>query len=160
MKDLYPYSLESLEEMFGLRKGDIYSLIKSEGIPFYSPLRNDFIGYIPSLGSAFKLDYATESICVNNIQSDSYNISLEESVVSIKSLNRKMPPSALLYENFWLPKALELLNVLDEDFSILISRQIDAPVFCGHHKIIKRLAINFVGDIKIEKVSNFVKECN
>lgn len=160
MKDLYPYSIESLEEMFSLRKGDIHALIRSEGIPFYSPLRNDFIGYIPSIGSAFKLDYSTEEICVKNINTASYKIDLEDSVISIKSNNRNMPPIALLYNNLWLPSALKLLNVMEEDFSILISRSIEAPVFCGHEKIIKRLAINFVGDIKIEKVSSFIKECS
>jgi hypothetical protein len=160
MKDLYPYSLQSLEEMFSLRKGDIHSLVKSEGIPFYSPLRNDFVGYLPSLSSAFKLDFSNENICVKNINTKAYTVELEESVISIKSDTRNMPPSALLYDNIWLPRALELLNVLDDDFSILISRQIEAPVFAGHHKVIQRLAINFEGDIKIEKVSSFVKECS
>lgn len=158
MKDLYPYSLGSLEEMFSLRKGDIKNLINSEGVPIYSALRSDYVGYLPSLGSAFKLDYETERIVSKNVTAHTMILNSNTPVISIETRKKSVPPSSYLYRNVWLPAALELLDVTDNNFLLLVSRNIDVPVFCGHERLIKRLALNSDNNIKIMKVNKFVKE--
>lgn len=157
MKDLYPYSAASLEEMFSLRKGDISLLIESEGVPFYSPIRDEFIGYLPSLGSAFALNALTAKTCLRNINKEALEISMEDSVLSIKTKNRSIPPTSFLYTNIWLEKAQQMLDVTEPKISLLISNRTDAPVFCGHEEVISRLAISFEGDIKIVNVNHFIR---
>lgn len=157
MKDLYPYSVDSLQEMFGLRKGDIHSIIKSEGIPIYSTLRNGFIGYIPSLGSAFKLDYATEQQVHANVQPTHMSISMSEPLITVAANTRNVFPTSFLFQNVWLEEALTLLDVDNEDFSLLVSKNIDVPFFCGHDKPIRRLGMNLENDVKIMKVKHFIK---
>lgn len=156
MKDLYPYSVESLEEMFSLRKGDIPAIIKSEGVPLYSPIRNDFIGYLPSLSSAFRLDYASEMQVYKNISKKSFEVTLTSPVLTIKSKEPRIPSTAFLFKNLWVEKAKELLDI--EEFSILVSNNSDAPFFCGHDKAINRLSLNLDNNVKILKTKNFIKE--
>lgn len=157
MKDLYPYSVDSLQEMFGLRKGDIHSMIKSEGVPVYSTLRNGFIGYLPSLGSAFKLDYATELQVYENIKPAHMSLTMSEPLITVTTVNRSILPTSYLFQNVWLEEASKLLDVDNEDFSLLVSKNIDAPFFCGHDKPIRRLGMNLENDVKIIKVKHFIK---
>lgn len=157
MKDLYPYSIKTLEEMFALRKGDVQLLVDSEGIPLYSYLRKEFIGYLPSLGAAFPLTSITARKCATNIDVTKMSVNLEESVLVIRSTDRRIPSSSFLYTNIWLQNAQTKLDVTNPDFSLLIPAKPDAPIFCGHKKIINRLAINFEGDIEKVNVNYFIR---
>lgn len=160
MKDLFPYSPKSLEEMFALRKGDIILLIESEGVPIFSPIREEFIGYLPSLGSAFRLDVMTAEQCLSNIDLAKMDIDYEEAVVSLRTLSPKIPPTAFLFNNIWVNQANTVLNIDDENFLLLVSERLDSPVYFGHQKAVERLAINFEGDIKLIKVNNFIRRQN
>lgn len=157
MKDLYPYSIENLAEMFSLTPDYINNIIRSEGVPMYSPLRQDFIGYLPSLGSAFKLDYATEILVGNNVFSKyDYNARLTPPVITVSSENPGVPATAFLFKNRWLQKTNQIMDV--SNFSILVSKNIELPFYCGHEKAISRLGLISGSDVIILKVKHFLKE--
>lgn len=158
MMDLYPYLPDSLGEMFNLRKGDIHTLIETEGIPIFSPSREEFIGYLPTLRSAFKLNTVNVEYCANNIDPSAYKIELKDSLLMITSDNLRQPPSSLLFNNLWVEKANNLLDISHENMYMLVSNRVNSPIFCGHKDIIERLAINFNGDVKISKTKDFIKE--
>lgn len=158
MMDLYPYLPDSLGEMFNLRKGDIHTLIETEGIPVFSPSREEFIGYLPTLRSAFKLNAVNVEYCANNINPSVYKIELKDSLLMITSDNLRQPPSSLLFNNLWVEKANNLLDISHENMYMLVSNRVNSPIFCGHKDIIERLAINFNGDVKISKTKDFIKE--
>lgn len=157
MSELYPYKPQTLGEMFALRKGDIDSLILSEGVPYYLPVRSEFVGYLPSLRTAFILDQNSIAICRKNIKKKNYKVSLRESLICISSKNSLLPASSFLYDNLWKLNADNLLDI-DSNFSLLISARSEVPVFCGHKKLINRLADNFAGDITIVNTLEFVNQ--
>ena len=159
MMDLYPYLPDSLGEMFNLRKGDIHTLIETEGIPIFSPSREEFIGYLPTLRSAFKLNAVNVEHCAKNIDPTLFNIELKDSLLMITSSNIRQPPSSLLFNNLWIEPANQILDIFNENMYMLVSNRINSPIFCGHKDIIERLAINFNGDIKSSRTKDFIKEC-
>lgn len=160
MKDLFPYSTKSLEEMFALRKGDISELIISEGVPVYSPTREEFIGYLPSLGSAFRLNVLTAEQCLANVDVTKMVIDCGEAVISLTTHSSNIPPSSFLFNNVWVEKANTFLNVNDDHFLLLVSERVESPIYLGHEKAVERLAINFEGDIKLIRVNNFIRRNN
>jgi hypothetical protein len=154
VNELYPYKSQMIGEMFSLRKGDIDSLILSEGVPFFLPVRNEFVGYLPSLKTAFLLDSRNTAICKRNVKKQNYNVSLRESLICISSKVSTLPASSFLYGQDWLPEAENFLDI-DENFDLLFSIRNELPVFCGHKKLINRLADNFAGDITIVNTLEF-----
>lgn len=157
MNSLYPYKPETLGEMFSLRTGDINSLILSEGIPYYSINENNFLGYLPSLQSAFVLNKELLPFCLKNIKPHNYRIFLKESLIQISSKEITIPATSFLYKNLWVKKASQLLDI-DKNFSILISEREKVPFYCGHSKFITRLAENFTGKINVVNATNFIKK--
>lgn len=157
MTNIYPYKPETLGEMFALRSGDIQALIVSEGVPFYSLAQKQFIGFLPSLKSGFILNDKTAKLCASNVNPANYNISIQESLIRIASKNNLVPASSVLYNNLWKAEADNLLDI-DKNFFLLISSREEVPVFCGHQKLITRLADNFAGDISVVNVLDFIKQ--
>jgi len=143
--------------MFSLRKGDVYSLIETEGIPYYACGREEFLGYLPSLKTGFVLTEENLPRCEKNLVENNYEVAIHDSLIKISSLQKHIPANSLLYKNLWKTKAEKLLDI-DENFSLLISSRSEVPFFCGHDKFINRLADNFAGDIRIVNALDFMKK--
>lgn len=152
------YSKETLAEIFSLNKGDIEVLIHSEGVPIFSTSEKAFVGYLPSLNSSFFIrGEKMKQRLGSNIVSANYEVILEDSIVSIASKQPSLyPATTYLYKNLWLPESSKLLTP-SENFSILISSRKELPFYCGHNKLISRLAESMSGDIYIE---SFISFCN
>ena len=152
------YNKDTLAEIFNLRKGDIDMLIKSEGVPCFMTSTKEFVGFLPSLNTLFKLDDPELiKLCGSNVKPRNYKVKLDDSVLSIESRRKSLPASSLLFGNKWIRKASRLLELNDE-FLLLIPERSELPFFCGHEKIINRLAENFAGDIYLVNALEFARK--
>lgn len=143
--------------MFNLQNGELNILIETEGVPYYSRTRDEFIGYLPSLSSYFMLDEVTEQLCHRNLSIKNYDITLQDSLIKLSSKVDVLPVCSVLYKNSWLKKASDLLEI-DDNFNILIPDRPDVPIFCGHKRFVNRLAENFTGDIYNVKALDFIQK--
>lgn len=156
MIDPYPYSPEVLEELYQLRKGDIFSLIKFEGVPLYSPLRDEFVGYLPSLASSFRIDASTFQILENNVKNEDFVTEVSNNFVLLKTTSPTLPPSAILYTPDWYNK---FSNLIPKDNYLMFTSRIHSPILFGKKKELERIAVSFPKNDKvIHRVSYFMKE--
>lgn len=157
MPDLYPYSEESLSEMFSLTGTEISAIIKNEGVPVFSNERKRFNGYLPSLNSVFQLTFRTDKQVRANVKKESYRINLRSGLVCLETYTPKLPATSFLSHIDW---ADEINNVLpiDETTTLLIPQKIGTPVYCGPKRLIARLANNFTGDILVVNMNTFINE--
>jgi len=150
------YTKDTLAEIYSLHRGDIDLLIESEAIPCFSQEEKTFIGYLPSLQASFRLnELYLEELCAKHIFSKNYKVSLDESVISISSKKVDIPASSFLYGKKWLDEASKLLEI-NNDFSLLLTNRPEIPIFCGHKKMINRLAENIAGDIYVVNAIEFI----
>lgn len=154
---IYPYRKTTLESMFNLDKGDLDIIIEAEGIPYYFREKDEFIGYLPSINSFFLMDEESSILCQRNVAVKNYNITLQDSLIKISSKVETIPVCSLLYNNAWVNKANDLLEI-DENFSLLISNRPEVPIFCGHKRFVNRLAENFAGDVSTINAIDFIKK--